>query len=99
LTGANELIDDAGHGTAVAGVVGSKTYGMAKKTQLYAIKVMKRDGLARSSAILDGILYANNNRTQNCPNGSVVNISVGITSTGQSLNDAVRNALGNLNET
>lgn len=36
--------DGNGHGTHVAGTLGSKTYGVAKKTKLYAIKVLKSDG-------------------------------------------------------
>ena len=36
--------DGNGHGTHVAGTIGSKTYGVAKKTQLYAVKVLNANG-------------------------------------------------------
>ena len=37
-------VDGQGHGTHCAGTVGSKTYGVAKKTKLYAVKVLGSDG-------------------------------------------------------
>jgi subtilisin family serine protease len=36
--------DGHGHGTHVSGTIGSKTYGVAKKTQLYAVKVLDARG-------------------------------------------------------
>ena len=36
--------DGNGHGTHVAGTIGSKTYGIAKKTSLYAVKVLDASG-------------------------------------------------------
>lgn len=36
--------DGNGHGTHVAGTIGSKTYGVAKKTKLYAVKVLNAQG-------------------------------------------------------
>ncbi|KAF2148118.1 alkaline protease [Myriangium duriaei CBS 260.36] len=49
--------DRVGHGTHIAGIMGSKTYGVAKKTQLIAVKVVDgRDGVF--SQILDGYQWA-----------------------------------------
>lgn len=39
--------DGNGHGTHCAGTVGSKTYGIAKKVNLYAVKVLGADGSVR----------------------------------------------------
>lgn len=39
--------DGNGHGTHVAGTIGSKTYGVAKKTKLYAVKVLDSSGSVR----------------------------------------------------
>lgn len=50
---------------------------MAKKTKLYANKVFDSSGFGATTAVLDGIAYVTNNRTQDCPLGSVVNISIG----------------------
>jgi subtilisin family serine protease len=36
--------DDHGHGTHVAGTIGSKTFGVAKKTQIFGVKVLAADG-------------------------------------------------------
>lgn len=36
--------DGNGHGTHVAGTIGSKTYGVSKKTELYAVKVLDSSG-------------------------------------------------------
>ncbi len=36
--------DGNGHGTHVAGTIGSATYGVAKKVSLYAVKVLDADG-------------------------------------------------------
>lgn len=44
FAGDGQNTDGNGHGTHVAGTIGSKTYGVAKKTKLYAIKVLKADG-------------------------------------------------------
>lgn len=42
--GDGSTADGNGHGTHVAGTIGSKTYGVAKKTSLYAVKVLNSAG-------------------------------------------------------
>lgn len=42
ISGSN--VDDEGHGTHCAGTIGSRTYGVAKRTQLYGVKVLDRNG-------------------------------------------------------
>jgi subtilisin family serine protease len=39
--------DDNGHGTHCAGTIGSRTYGVAKNTNLFAIKVLNASGVVR----------------------------------------------------
>lgn len=39
-----QRVDFNGHGTHVAGTIGSKTYGVAKKTTIYGVKVLGEDG-------------------------------------------------------
>lgn len=70
--------DELGHGTSVAGIIGSKTYGVSKKTNLIAVKVVKGDGVINFSYFLDGLnwslrdIVAKNRRPT-----AVINISLG----------------------
>ncbi|KAJ4359577.1 uncharacterized protein N0V89_000132 [Didymosphaeria variabile] len=70
--------DGNGHGTHVAGTIGSKTYGVAKKTNLYAVKVLDSSGSGTNSGVIAGINFvASDVRTRSCPNGAVANMSLG----------------------
>ncbi|KAE9962926.1 hypothetical protein BLS_009875 [Venturia inaequalis] len=70
--------DDDGHGTHVAGTIGSITYGVAKKTKIFAIKVLDAGGSGAWSNIIAGIQYAvEHSKTNTCPSGVVVNMSLG----------------------
>jgi len=72
-----EQTDGWGHGTLVAGIIGSKTYGVAKKTRLYGIKVMAdRGGTDVSMLIAGADLVLRHMRTRSCPKGVFVNISL-----------------------
>lgn len=64
--------DDSGHGTFVAGIIGSNTYGVAKKTNIIGVKS------TRITASLDGFLWAVEDIKQKGRVGrSVINISNG----------------------
>ncbi|KAF2018266.1 subtilisin-like protein [Aaosphaeria arxii CBS 175.79] len=72
--------DGHGHGTHVAGTIGSKTYGVAKNSHLFAVKVFNATGKGPNSAVIAGIQFAANDRltrTGACPKGSVANLSLG----------------------
>ncbi|KAF2193522.1 subtilisin-like serine protease-like protein PR1A [Zopfia rhizophila CBS 207.26] len=70
--------DGAGHGTHVAGTIGSKTYGVAKKTKLYAVKVLDASGSGTFAGVIAGINFvANDAQTRACPKGAVANMSLG----------------------
>lgn len=70
--------DGNGHGTHVAGTVGSKTYGVAKKTQLYAVKVLNASGSGTTSGVVAGMNYVtSDSASRSCPKGSVANMSLG----------------------
>ncbi|KAI0415763.1 peptidase S8/S53 domain-containing protein [Xylaria grammica] len=85
----DEDIDGAGHGTYVAGIVGSESYGVAKKTQLLAVKVFKNDGTTEGNDIIAAIDWvAQDAPTRDCPKGTVANLSLG-GGKNQASNDAV----------
>ncbi|KAI1465038.1 subtilisin-like protein [Daldinia caldariorum] len=79
----NNFVDDDntdghGHGTHVAGTIGSKTYGVAKKTTLFAVKVLGADGSGTTSGVIAGMDFvAKDAASQSCPKGVVVNMSLG----------------------
>jgi len=56
--------DVHGHGTHVAGTVGGKTYGVAKKVKLYAMKVLNDQGFGSGSDIVASVnwVIANGNK-------------------------------------
>jgi oryzin len=73
----DDFTDINGHGTHVAGIIGSKSFGVAKETELIAVKVfLNRE--SRMSTIMDGYQWAVNDiRTKGRQSRSVVNMSLG----------------------
>jgi subtilisin family serine protease len=70
--------DGQGHGTHVAGTIGSKTFGVSKKTSLFAVKVLDSSGQGSNSGVIAGMEFVvNDAATRDCPNGVVVNMSLG----------------------
>lgn len=49
--------DEDGHGSHVAGTIGGKTFGVAKKATLYGVKVLDAHGSAAVSNIIAGIEF------------------------------------------
>lgn len=54
----DEDIDGNGHGTHVAGTIASKTYGVAKKAKIVAVKVLRSNGSGTMSDVLKGVEWA-----------------------------------------
>ncbi|KAI8370309.1 peptidase S8/S53 domain-containing protein [Blakeslea trispora] len=83
-----------GHGTHVAGTIGSKTYGVAKKATLIGVKVLDQNGSGQISAILSGLQWVSSNAASR-KGKAIVNMSLGLDTQGQSdpsftsLNNAV----------
>ncbi|PHH74065.1 hypothetical protein CDD80_3328 [Ophiocordyceps camponoti-rufipedis] len=70
--------DGHGHGTHCAGTIGSRAYGVAKRTRLYGIKVLSDTGSGSYSAIIAGMDFAVvDSRRRSCPKGVVANLSLG----------------------
>ncbi|KAL7913995.1 peptidase S8/S53 domain-containing protein [Trichoderma velutinum] len=73
----NDLLDNNGHGTHVAGIIGGKTFGVAKQTEIIAVKVFVNNGGATSD-VLDGFQWAVQDIVlKSRQSRSVINISAG----------------------
>ena len=56
---ANEVDEDGnGHGTHCAGTIASRKYGVAKKANVIAVKVLGSNGSGTMSDVLDGVVWA-----------------------------------------
>lgn len=70
--------DGQGHGTHCAGIVGSKTYGVAKKTRLFGVKALDNRGSGPVSNVVAAMQFVRQDmRRQRCPKGVVVSLSLG----------------------
>lgn len=81
-SGEGKLVDGNGHGTHVAGTVGSAEYGVAKKTKLFAVKVLTSGGSGSTSGVIAGINFVvadarDRKANGECPKGVVSNMSLG----------------------
>lgn len=68
--------DMNGHGTHVAGIVGSRTFGVSKRANLVAVKSLDKAGHGSLSNILAAIEFAVNDRRERGVPG-VINLSLG----------------------
>jgi oryzin len=64
--------DDNGHGTHCAGTVGSQTYGIAKGTNLIAVKVLDSTGSGSYSNVISGLQWVVQDATAKGRIGSTV---------------------------
>ncbi len=80
--------DCNGHGTHVAGTVGSATYGVAKSVRLHAVRVLDCSGSGYWSGVIAGIDWVTANRVL----PAVANMSLG-GGANQAVDDAVRRSI------
>ncbi|HEU4881679.1 MAG TPA: S8 family serine peptidase [Longimicrobium sp.] len=80
-------MDCNGHGTGVAGVVGAKTYGVAKGIKLLGLRVLDCSGVGTTAGIIGGVNWVAANHAP----FSVANISLG-----GALSTALNTAVANL---
>ncbi|KAG0078981.1 hypothetical protein BGZ93_007740 [Podila epicladia] len=69
--------DDNGHGTFVAGVIGSRTFGVAKKVTLIAVKGLNKEGTSTLSQILAALDWVIKQNASSSNHKNVVNLSLG----------------------
>ncbi len=81
-------VDCNGHGTHVAGTIGSKTYGVAKNAKLFAVRVLDCQGSGNYSDVISGIEWVAANHLS----PAVANMSLG-GGASQAIDDAVASAV------
>ncbi|KAH7313748.1 cephalosporin C acetylhydrolase [Stachybotrys elegans] len=70
--------DGQGHGTHVAGTIGGATFGVAKQTTLFGVKVLNDQGSGTTAGVVAGMEFVVDDAgSQDCPSGVVVNMSLG----------------------
>ncbi|KAH8893905.1 subtilisin-like protein [Thozetella sp. PMI_491] len=80
-------VDNDGHGTHVAGLIGGVTYGVAKKTKLYSIKMLANSQSTVSAAVAAMDFAVTDSKTRSCPKGIVASLAWNYWRT-ESLDDA-----------
>ncbi|MEP7074932.1 MAG: S8 family serine peptidase [Acidobacteriota bacterium] len=83
-------IDCNGHGSHVAGLIGSSTYGVAKNVTLHSVRVLPCDGVhGQISDLVDGISWVAANKIR----PAVANISITSAGTSSALETVLTNAI------
>lgn len=80
--------DENGHGTHCSGTIAGSTYGVAKKANLVAVKVLDKNGSGSNSGVISGIQWVGNNAKAN----SVLSMSLG-GSYSSAVNSAVKSTV------
>ena len=89
FTDNDAIADDCnGHGTAIAATVGGTNFGVAKKAQLYAVKVLGCAGSGTTDAVVAGINWVTANHRK--PAVAVLPIGGGVST---AIDQAVRNSV------
>lgn len=81
--------DCNGHGTHVAGTVGSSTYGVAKNVTLHSVRVLRCDGSGMVSELVAAINWVTANRI----NPAVANISITASGGSNALDNALASSI------
>ncbi|KAI9291381.1 putative subtilisin-like protease precursor [Neoconidiobolus thromboides FSU 785] len=71
----NNTEDEYGHGTHCAGIIASKTYGVAKKAQIISIKMIDGSGKGDIASLIKGMDWAVGDKAG--VKGNVVSLSLG----------------------
>lgn len=85
--------DHHGHGTHTAGTFGGKTYGVAKKADVWIARVLDENGSGSDSSVIQGIQWVIGKKQSHPEQAWVINMSLG-GSDSPALNRSVCDALG-----
>jgi subtilisin family serine protease len=87
-------VDCNGHGSHVAGTIGGRTFGVAKKARLFGVRVLNCQGTGAWSDVIDGVNFVTWHKQQSAQQGypAVANMSLG-GSTNRAAEAAVRNSI------
>jgi subtilisin family serine protease len=87
-------VDCDGHGSHVAGIIGGRTFGVAKKVHLLSVRVLNCQGTGSWSDVIEGVNFVTWHRTQPGQQGSpaLANVSLG-GGTNRAVDAAVRNSI------
>jgi subtilisin family serine protease len=88
VDGDDDASDGNGHGTHVASTVAGKTYGVAKKANIVAVRVLDDQGSGTTEGVVKGIDWV----TKNAKAPSVANMSLG-GGADEALDKAVQNSI------
>ncbi|HYV09467.1 MAG TPA: S8 family peptidase [Pyrinomonadaceae bacterium] len=87
-------VDCNGHGSHVAGIIGGRTFGVAKKVHLFSVRVLNCQGTGAWSDVINGVNFVTWHRAQSAQQGvpAVANMSLG-GETNRAVDAAVRNSI------
>ncbi|ORX60147.1 subtilisin-like protein [Piromyces finnis] len=71
-----EFADLHGHGTHVAGIAGSTDYGVAKRANIIAVKVMNKSGIGKWSNIIAAFEWSLSDLNSSETNKGIINLSL-----------------------
>ena len=94
VDGEGNGVDCDGHGSHVAGIIGGRTFGVAKKVRLFGVRVLNCQGTGTWSDVIDGVNFVTWHRAQPGQQGSpaLANMSLG-GGTNNAVDAAVRNSI------
>jgi subtilisin family serine protease len=87
-------VDCNGHGSHGAGIIGGRTFGVAKHVRLFSVRVLNCQGTGAWSDVIDGVNFVTWHRGQPAQQGvpAVANMSLG-GETNRAVDAAVRNSI------
>jgi subtilisin family serine protease len=94
LEGGGNGIDCNGHGSHVAGIIGGRTFGVAKKARLFGVRVLNCRGFGFWSDVIDGVNFVTWHSAQPAQQGfpALANMSLG-GGANRAVDAAVRNSI------